>query len=214
MFFHQLSNYRSHVTPSQYQSDDLNLIISRYFAITVMKNHEQVYGRPSHVILKMTLSQVYQLWSFVLLVLERNMSQNILNTCKILILLYHWIWRIWYKRYPADTINIHHTSFSILRPRLTTHTKTLTCLVSTFIHICLINTLLFVMDQFVGVHAHIGHHRWIWHFVSCATFQTHKMTFIHSYIQVIPHLCIFTTLFWVFHFIVFLHDVLLLGTSN
>ncbi len=47
------------------------------------------------------------------------MSQNILNICKILILLYHWIWHIWYKLYPADTINIHHTSFSTLRPRLT-----------------------------------------------------------------------------------------------
>ncbi len=169
------------------------------------------------------------------------MSQYILNTCKILILLYSCIW---YKLYPADTINIHHTFFSTLRPWLIIYTTTLTCLVPTFIHICLINTLLFVMDlydsvsvtikdlhfafmttlfgewcsgrsdikrsmsQFVYVHAHIGHHRWIWPFASCATFQPCKMTFTCSYIQVISHLCIFTTLHWVFHFIVFLHDVL------
>ncbi len=38
---------------------------------------------------------------------------NLLNTCKIL--LYHWIWHIWYTFYPADTINIIHTSFSTLR---------------------------------------------------------------------------------------------------
>ncbi len=99
----------------------------------------------------MTLSQVFQLWSFVLPVLERNMSQNLLNTCKILILLYHWIWRIWYKLYPADTINIHGSSFSTLRPRLTTNNKTLTRLVSTFIHIYLINTLHFVMDLYDNV---------------------------------------------------------------
>ncbi len=51
-------------------------------------------------------------------------------------------------------------------------------------------------SQFFGVHAHIGHHRWIWCFPSCTTFQPCKMTFIHSYIIVIPHLCIFTTLHW------------------
>ncbi len=79
--------------------------------------------RPSHVVLKMTLSQVYQLWSFVLTILKRDISQNLLNTCKILILLYQWIWHIWYKLYPADTINIHHTSFSTLRPRLTKISK-------------------------------------------------------------------------------------------
>ncbi len=110
LFSHQSSNYRGHVTPSQYQSVDLNLVISRLFAITVMKN--LVYGRPSDIILKMTLSQVHQLWSFILPVLERNMSQNISNTCKMLIRLYHWIWRIWYKLYSADTIDIHCSSFS------------------------------------------------------------------------------------------------------
>ncbi len=35
----QLSNYRDQVTPSQYQSVDLILVISRCFAITVVKNH-------------------------------------------------------------------------------------------------------------------------------------------------------------------------------
>ncbi len=69
------------------------------------------------------------------------------------------------------------------------------------------------MSQFFGVNVHIGHHRWIWPFASCATFQPHKMTFIYSYLQVIPHLCIFTTLHWVFHFIVFLHDVHIQLTS-
>ncbi len=39
LFSHQLSNYRGQVTPSQYQSVNLNLVISRFFSITVMKNH-------------------------------------------------------------------------------------------------------------------------------------------------------------------------------
>ncbi len=178
-------------------------------------------------------------------VLERNMSHSFLITCKILILLYHLIWCILYKLYPADTINIHRTSFSTLRPRLITHTITLTCLVSTFIHINLINTLPFVMDLYDSISmtvkdlhfafmttfvwwvvqwsiSHESEHvpiflvyilTWVIIggfvlFASCATFQPRKMTFIHSYIQVIPHLCIFITLQWVFHFIVFLHDVL------
>ncbi len=37
------------------------LVISRFFAIMVIINHQLVYGKPSHIVLKMTLSQVYQL---------------------------------------------------------------------------------------------------------------------------------------------------------
>ncbi len=39
--------------PSQYQSVNLNLVISRFFAITVTTNHLLVYGKPSHIVLKM-----------------------------------------------------------------------------------------------------------------------------------------------------------------
>ncbi len=81
---------------------------------------------------------------------DRNMSTNILNTCKILIHLYLWIWYIWYNLYQQIQY-LYSTSHCTLRPRLFTYTTTLTCWFFTLIHICLINTLPFVIDLYDGV---------------------------------------------------------------
>ncbi len=59
LFSHRMSHYRGHVTPSQYQSVDLNLVIYKFFSIIVMPVLPLAYGKQSHVVLKMTLSQVY-----------------------------------------------------------------------------------------------------------------------------------------------------------
>ncbi len=50
----------SPVEPLQYPSVNLNFIISSFFAIIATPALPLDCGKPSHVILKMTLSQVYR----------------------------------------------------------------------------------------------------------------------------------------------------------
>ncbi len=59
LFLHKWSNYRSHVTPSEYQSVDLSSVTYQYIAFIATPNNQLAFGKQSHIFLKKTSSQVY-----------------------------------------------------------------------------------------------------------------------------------------------------------